>query len=83
MQSHLQPALHRTLLALNELPDGSVVQDRFGHAWQCSRNYWYWSYGDDSEVSSWDIVSLAPFTLMEPAAKPLANVKVATRKGVQ
>lgn len=75
--SGLQPALRRTLLELDKLPHGSVVIDRFGHAWQESRNYWYRAYGDDASVSSWELCQRAPITLATPADKALARVKVA------
>lgn len=56
----LQPALHRWLLILNDLPDGSVVLDHFNNAWQQSRRYWYRAYGDSSEVSSWELAHRGP-----------------------
>lgn len=72
----LQPALHRTQIALDKMPHGSVVLDRFGHAWQQSSvgmlnpvgsGCWYRAYGDSSEVSSWELAQLGPVTLLAPA----------------
>lgn len=73
--SGLQPALQRSQIALDELPAGSVVLDRFGHAWQSARGYgalgttyvtgyWYRSYGDDSEVSTFELAQRGPLHLM-------------------
>lgn len=59
-QRHLQPALYRALITLNNLPNGSVILDRFGHAWQLSRNYWYRAYGDDEETNSWTVAQCGP-----------------------
>lgn len=75
--SGLQPALQRTQIELDKLPHGSIVIDRFGDAWQESRNYWYRAYGDSSEVSSWELCQRAPITLATPAPKALARVKIA------
>ncbi|UOQ57231.1 hypothetical protein MUN78_16500 [Leucobacter allii] len=49
---------------LDELPSGSVVLDRFGHAWQVGSIYWYRAYGDDSMVSSWDLSFSGPFRVL-------------------
>jgi nuclear transport factor 2 (NTF2) superfamily protein len=54
-QPSTHPLLHQWWLELEDLPDGSVVLDQYNHAWQNSRGYWYRSYGDDSEVSSWEL----------------------------
>lgn len=81
----LQPALHRTQIALDKLPAGSVVLDRFGHAWQSAHaggrregapsGYWYRSYGDDSEVTSWELAQLGPVHLMAPAKTTLDRAR--------
>lgn len=64
---HLQPALHRAQMQLDRLADGSVILDRHNQAWQLSRHYWYRAYGDDSEVSSWELAQRGPVkTLWEP-----------------
>lgn len=66
----LQPALHRAHIALDNLSHGAVVLDRFGHAWQQSRvgavgsGYWYRSYGDDSEVSSYEVAQRGPMKVL-------------------
>lgn len=72
--SGLQPALQRSQIRLDELPAGSVVLDRFGHAWQAgsrgvwgttyNTGYWYRAYGDSSEVSSFELAQSGPFHLM-------------------
>lgn len=74
MSPFLQPALHRTQIALDMLPSGSVVLDRNGHAWQSSgaggggagsvSAYWYRSYGDDNQVTSWELAQSGPCHLM-------------------
>lgn len=46
--------------ALDRLPNGSVVADFFGDAWQKSREYWYRAYGDDTEVSSYVLAQCGP-----------------------
>lgn len=62
----LQPALHRAVITLDKLNHGAVILDRFEHAWQQSKSgnvgsrYWYRSYGDDSEVSSWEVAQRGP-----------------------
>lgn len=71
----LHPALHRSLLRMQDLPPGSVVLDRFGDAWQSARGYgpfgstyatgyWYRAYGDDSEVSTWEAAQYGPITVL-------------------
>ena len=72
--SGLQPALQRSQIALDELPAGSVVLDRYGHAWQVgsrgtwgssyNTGYWYRAYGDSSEVSTFELAQSGPFRLM-------------------
>lgn len=69
-------SIDQTRIMLGNLPPGSVVLDRFGHAWQNARRYvlgkeyatgyWYRAYdGDDaSEVPTWDLAPLGPFKLM-------------------
>lgn len=80
--SDLQPALQRSQIALDNLEAGSVVLDRFGHAWQSARGYgalgttyatgyWYRSYGDDSEVSTFELAQKGPFHLMAADKTPL------------
>lgn len=64
MARRLQPALHRALITLNNLPNGSVVLDRFGDAWQSSRNYWYRAYGDDEETNSWTVAQRGPIKVI-------------------
>lgn len=61
----------KTQSILDDLPAGSVVLDRFGHAWQQggawrfhSSPYWYRSYGDDSEVSSYELSQRGPLRAM-------------------
>lgn len=74
----LQPALHRSLLRMQDLSPGSVVLDRFGHAWQSARGYgplgstyatgyWYRAYGDDTEVSTWEAAQHGPMTVIHEA----------------
>lgn len=74
----LHPALHRSLLRMQDLPPGSVVLDRFGDAWQSARGYgpfgsnyatgyWYRAYGDDSEVSTWEAAQYGPITVIHEA----------------
>lgn len=66
----LQPALHRAHIALDELSHGAVILDRFGDAWQQARigqvgsGYWYRSYGDDSEVSSFEVAQRGPIKVI-------------------
>lgn len=70
----LQPALHRTQIMLDKLPGGSVVLDRYNHAWQQGGGYrfngspyWYRAYSDSSEVSSFELAQLGPCkTVWEP-----------------
>ena len=69
-------SMDKTRIMLGKLPPGSVVLDRFGHAWQSARHYvlgkeyptgyWYRAYdGDDaSEVSEWDLAFRGPFKRM-------------------
>lgn len=84
----LQPALNRTKIALDQLPSGSVVLDRYGHAWQSAgagwggaglvSAYWYRSYGDDSQVTSWELAQSGPCHLMTPGKTTIDR----TRKAV-
>ena len=61
----LRPDLNRAHIALDQLPDGAIVTDCHGHAWQESRGYWYRSYGDSSMVSSFELAQRAPLTRMQ------------------
>ena len=66
----LQPALHRSLIRMQDLPPGSVVLDSFGHAWQSARGYgtyWYRAYGDDTSVTAWEAVQYGPMTVIHKA----------------
>lgn len=80
--SGLQPALQRSQIVLDELPALSVVLDRFGHAWQHARSYgaagreystgwWYRSFGDDREVTTWELAQRGPLYLMTADKTPL------------
>lgn len=83
----LQPALHRTQVALDKLPAGSVVLDQYGHAWQSAHAggqregapsaYWYRSYGDDSEVTSWELAQRGPVRLMKAHPSQLDRMRLA------
>jgi hypothetical protein len=55
-QSDLHPDLHRTLLKLDALADGSIIVDKYGHAWQKGTivGTWYRAYDGDGH-SSWDV----------------------------
>ena len=57
----------RTQARLDKLADGSVVLDRFGHAWQLGRIYWYRAYGDSSMVSSYDLAQQGPVRVVHSA----------------
>lgn len=69
----LQPALHRAQVKLDQLPNGAVVLDRYGHAWQLGiilhDPYWYRSYGDDSHVSSWELAQRGPINVIHEPKK--------------
>lgn len=69
--------LEKTRIALDKLPRGSVVIDRFGHAWQGAQGYgpfdtkyangyWYRAYDgkDASEVSTWDLSFFGPLKIV-------------------
>lgn len=53
----LQNGLDKSLRLLNSLEDGSVVIDRYGHAWQASRHEWYRCFGDGHMYSSWNLAA--------------------------
>jgi len=71
---NLQPALHRTHIALDKMPANSVILDRFGHAWQhggtpslgAASGYWYRAFGNDSEVSSFELAQRGPVKQIYP-----------------
>ncbi len=77
--------LQRTQVRLDQLPAGSVVLDRHGHAWQSvgagwagagrDSAYWYRAYGDDSQVTSRDLAQAGPCVLMSPAATTLDRAR--------
>jgi len=79
--SGLRPDLQRTQIELDKLPQGSVVIDAYGNAWQSSSHgiYWHRAYGEDDMYSSWELCQRAPLTLMEPRKKPLARPAPKTR----
>jgi hypothetical protein len=62
-------------IALDNLNAGAVVLDQHGEAWQMGRGYsfgdgqyatgyWYRAYGDSTEMSSFELSQLGPFTLI-------------------
>jgi hypothetical protein len=55
-KSDLRPDIHRTLVKLDALADGSIIIDRHGHVWQKGAAYgtWYRAYDADGQPS-WDI----------------------------
>lgn len=59
----------KTQVALDELHDGSVIIDKYGHAWQSGSTYWYRAYGDDSLVSSHEVAQYGPIRIIHEAAK--------------
>lgn len=60
---------HRTQARLDKLHDHSVVLDRFGHAWQLGRIYWYRAFGDSSTVSSYELAQLGPVRVIHSAPR--------------
>lgn len=63
-------SVSRTQEALDALHDGSVILDKYGHAWQLGRIYWYRAYGDDSMISSNEVAQqYGPITIIHKAAK--------------
>lgn len=56
---------------LDTLQPGAVVLDTHGHAWQMGRvidaYYWYRAYGDSSNVSTHELATLGPFTVLHTA----------------
>lgn len=75
MAKHLKSELATTQARLDELPALAVVLDQFGHAWQHARSYgalgkeyptgwWYRSFGDDTEVTSYELSQRGPLRLM-------------------
>ena len=66
---HTNSRHHVAQVLLDSLTHGSVVLDNYGHAWQLSGEYWYRSYGDDSEASSFEVAALAPITVIHEAPK--------------
>ena len=60
----------KTQTALDRLRDGSVILDKYGHAWQLGSIYWYRAYGDDSLISSHEVAQqYGPVTVIHEAAK--------------
>ena len=70
--SGLRGDLAKTQARLDELPPGSVVIDRYGHAWQNDRIYWYRAYGDEV-FSSWGLAQSAPIHTVTISDKPMAR----------
>lgn len=65
MSKRLEVNKHKEAFSLlDPLPIGSVVLDRYGHAWQSGRCYWYRSYGDSTQFSTWDLAFRHPFTVL-------------------
>lgn len=58
--SDLRPDIHRTLLKLDDIADGAVVTDQYGHAWQKGAflGFWYRAYDGDG-ISSWELAQRA------------------------
>ena len=67
----------KTQIELDKLPSGSVVIDKFGHAWQGAKRhgpfggeyptgYWYRAYdgNDASEVSAYDLSFSGPLKVV-------------------
>ena len=71
----LQGALHRAQIALDKMPANAVILDRYDHAWQhggtaamnAPSGYWYRAFGDDSEVSSFELAQRGPIKRMSVA----------------
>lgn len=74
----LKPALRRAQKTLDGLGPGSVILDRYGHAWQSARGYgplggmyatgyWYRAFGDSSEVSSFELAQRGPVQVIHKA----------------
>ena len=76
--SGLRPDLARTQIKLDELEPGSVVIDRYGHAWQNDRIYWYRAYGDEV-FSSFELAQSAPIHIARTEGKPVAEPAPARR----
>ncbi|ANP74523.1 hypothetical protein [Cryobacterium arcticum] len=69
----LQPALHRAQIELDKMPANAVILDSYGHAWQqggtpgrgVASGYWYRAFGDDTEVSSFELAQRGPIKRMK------------------
>lgn len=68
----LQHALPRAQKQLDKLDRNAVILDGSGQAWQFGgwqNPYWYRAFGDDSFVSSFELVQIirGQFTVIHPA----------------
>lgn len=75
----LRPDLARAWRALDQLPQGAVVLDGYGHAWQQGFPYWYRAWGDGEPTSTWELCQRAPITVLHDLNT--CHVTVTTRKG--
>ncbi len=64
---------------LDKLHPTAVVLDRHGHAWQmggvADAYYWYRAYGDSSNVTSHELASHGPFTVLYRPTTMRPNVE--------
>lgn len=53
----LRPDLNKLQIQMDAAPDGTVLIDRNGHAWQKSAyvGYWYRAYDSDRGTSSFEL----------------------------
>lgn len=63
----LRADVRRSLFLLESLDRNAVVLDVYGHAWQSGGLYWYRAFGDDSQVTAWELCQRGPFKRMEVA----------------
>ena len=70
--SGLRGDLARTQIKLDEMAPGSVVIDKYGHAWQSDRIYWYRAYGEEV-FSSFELAQSAPIYIAHTEGKPVVK----------
>lgn len=76
--SGLRGDLAQTQIKLDEMEPGSVVIDKYGHAWQSDRIYWYRAYGEEV-FSSFELAQSAPIYIARAESKPLVKPAPARR----
>lgn len=79
----LRGDLHARMVALDALPNGTIITDQYGHAWQKGSPYWYRAFDSDTEHSEWELSQIVGDFEILPAVARDQSLEVLLGRQIQ